>query len=186
MRLRDYAKKNNVTYRTAWNHWKSGKISGHILDTGTIIIDNDNKLPNKCLIYCRVSSSENKCNLDTQSERLQQYAVARGYEIYKVVKEVGSGINDQRRQLLSTLTDKNYNRLIVEHKDRLSRFGVSYIDLLLQEQGKVLDIVNYTDNSQQDLIQDFVSIITSFCARLYGLRRSKRKTEQLIRELTND
>ncbi len=76
--------------------------------------------------------------------------------------------------------------IVVEHKDRLTRFGFNYIKILLDKSGKTVEVVNEAEDGKQDLMQDFVSIITSFCARLYGLRRSKRKTEQLIKELTND
>ena len=72
---------------------------------------------------------------------------------------------------------------MVEHKDRLCRFGLNYIQKLLALQGREIEIVNPVEDDKEDLIQDFVSIITSFCARIYGQRRTKRKTEQLIKEL---
>ena len=184
MKLSEYAKRNNVTYRTAWNHWQSGKIKCHQLETGTVVVEEPVRgLPQQVAIYARVSSSENKDNLDRQAERLQQYAVAKGYKIYKVIKEISSGLNDNRAKLNDILKDKCYNTLIVEHKDRLTRFGFNYLEILCEEQGKTIEVVNYQDDKKDDLIQDFVSIITSFCARIYGQRRSKRKTEQLIKEL---
>ena len=72
---------------------------------------------------------------------------------------------------------------MVEHKDRLARFGTNYISLLLKKQGKTLEIINHVAEETEDLMQDFVAIITSFTARLYGLRRSKRKTEVIIKHL---
>ncbi len=186
MKLSEYARKNNIAYRTAWNHWKQGKIEATQLSTGTIVVaDEQCHLPQQVAIYVRVSSSENKSNLDAQAERLQQFAIAKGYTIYKVVKEIGSGLNDSRPQLEKLLLEKEYNILIVEHKDRLTRFGFRYLQLFCQEQGKTIEVVNYQEDTKEDLIQDFTSIITSFCARIYGLRRSKRKTEQIIRELEN-
>jgi len=74
----------------------------------------------------------------------------------------------------------------VEHKDRLTRFGFNYIQILFNQLGKEIEVVNETKNDKEDLMQDFISIITSFCARLYGLRRSKRKTEKIIKELKNE
>ena len=71
----------------------------------------------------------------------------------------------------------------MEHKDRLTRFGFNYIKILFEESGMEIEVINESENDKDDLMQDFVSIITSFCARLYGLRRSKRKTEQLLKEL---
>jgi len=111
------------------------------------------------------------------------YCYAKGYKIDKVVCEIGSGLNDKRPKLEKLLSDPTIIRIVVEHADRFSRFGRNYIELLLKMQGRELEIVNMQDNDRDDLMQDFVSIITSFTARLYGLRRSKRKTEQLIKEL---
>ncbi|NWH06982.1 IS607 family transposase, partial [Desulfobacter latus] len=74
-------------------------------------------------------------------------------------------------------------KLVVEHKDRLARFGVNYIEILCNHIGCELVVLNQTLNDKEDLIQDFVSVITSFCARLYGQRRTKRKTEKIIKEL---
>jgi len=131
--------------------------------------------------------AKTKITLKRQSKRLQEYAIARGYQIYKVVEEIGSGVNDNRKKLTKLLKDKNYNRLIVEHKDRLTRFGFNYIQILFNQIGKKIEVVNEADkNDKQDLMQDFISIITSFCARLYGLRRSKRKTEKIIKELKDE
>lgn len=187
MKLVDYAKQKGVTYRTAWNWWKKGILKGQQLPTGTIIVDVEEtppaiKLEVAC-IYARVSSSENKDNLERQAERLIQYATARGYIIYKVVKEVGSGLNDNRKKLLSVLSDRNFTVLIVEHKDRLTRFGANYIQVLLPETGRRLEIINGVENPKDDLMADFAAIITSFCSRLYGLRRAKRQTEKIIAQL---
>ena len=76
--------------------------------------------------------------------------------------------------------DKKATRIVVEHKDRLTRFGFNYLKELFD--GEIF-VVNEADDSKQDLIQDFISVITSFCARIYGQRRSKRKTEKIIEEL---
>jgi putative resolvase len=84
--------------------------------------------------------------------------------------------------------------IVVEHKDRLTRFGFNYIEQLLAMQGRRIEVINQADastglsagNSKDDLIQDFASIVTSFCARLYGQRRCKRKTERIIAELRNN
>ena len=126
-------------------------------------------------------------DLDSQLERLRLFACAKGYQIVKEIKEVGSGLNDNRPKLNELLEKdlNSFNILLVEHKDRLTRFGFNYIDILLKTHNKKLEVVNLTDNDKEDLIQDFTSIITSFCARIYGQRRSKRKTEQLIKELND-
>jgi putative resolvase len=95
-------------------------------------------------------------------------------------------VNDARPKLLKLLTDPTITVIVVEHKDRLTRFGFNYIEQLLKLQDRRVEVINLTENGKEDLVQDFVSIITSFCARLYGQRRSKRKTERLIAELTQD
>ena len=185
MKLSVWARKEGIGYRAAWRMWKAGQLKGHQLPTGTIIVEEERPsiLPDSVAIYARVSSSENRSNLDSQAERLTQYAVARGYRIHSIVKEVGSGVNDNRKQLLKLLTDDGYSKIVVEHKDRLTRFGFNYIDTLFRQHGRSIEVVNEAANNRDDLMQDFVSIITSFCAGLYGQRRSRRKTERIIRVL---
>ncbi|MDJ0719322.1 MAG: IS607 family transposase [Prochloraceae cyanobacterium] len=164
-----------------------GELDAYQLPSGTIIVKDDEysttKLAETVCIYARVSSSENKDNLKRQSQRLKDYALAKGYKIYKVVEEIGSGLNDNRKKLLTILADDKFTVLLVEHKDRLTRFGANYIQLLLTQTGRRLEIVNGADNDKDDLMTDFASVITSFCSRLYGLRRAKRKTEKIIAEL---
>ncbi len=189
MKLSEYAKLTGISYQTAWRMWKRGQLNAYQLPTGTIVVkieENQKSSDLIACIYARVSNAENKKNLEAQAERLTNYAIARGYRIYKVVKEVGSGLNDNRKQLAKILVDDNYNILIVEHKDRLARFATNYLSLLLEKTGKKLEIVNLADNSKDELMQDFIAIITSFCARLYGQRRSKRKTEKIIEQLNNE
>lgn len=188
MKLSSYAKELGISYKTVWRLWKAGKLNAYQLPTGTVIVKEDieNELPNKVCIYARVSSSQNKNNLKKQAERLKEYAIVRGYQIYKIVEEIGSGVNDNRKKLNQLLMDKNYNKLIVEHKDRLTRFGFDYIQILFNQIGKKIEVVSEAENDKQDLMQDFISIITSFCARLYGLKRGKRKTEKIIKELKNE
>jgi putative resolvase len=187
MRLHEYAKKMGVTYKTAWLWWKAGKLSGYQLDTGTIIITEDDTTPTehgkRVAIYTRVSAAENKPNLDSQAERLVAYCVAKGYQVQKVVKEVGSGINDSRPKLLALLEDTTISLIVVEHKDCLTRFGFRYIETLLRGQGRLIEVVNQSDNETEDLLADLASIIYSFCARLYGQRHAKRKTEKIVAEL---
>lgn len=148
-----------------------------------IIEDEDKKLTDAVGIYARVSSSENKDNLERQKERLENYCAARGYKILRTVTEIGSGLNDKRPKLENLLTDESIKLIVVEHSDRLARFGLNYIQKLLELQGRKIEVINEQSNDRDDLMQDFVSIITSFCARLYGMRRNKRRTEQIIQEL---
>ena len=166
--------------------WKRGQLPGYQLPTGTVIIDPPElrSTPVRTVaVYARVSSSENKDNLERQAERLISWCNAQGWSVGKVIKEYGSGINDQRPKFLALLADPKIGQIVVEHKDRASRFGVAYIQTLLAMQGRELVIVNTADTAEDDLMGDFISIITSFCARLYGRRRAKRKTEQVLAAL---
>lgn len=191
MKLSDYAKYLGIAYHTAWKHYKKGLIPypTRQLPSGAVIVDFDPKNEpgykkfTKAAIYARVSVAENKNNLESQAERLCRYSEARGYQIIHVVKEVGSGLNDNRKKLEKLLKQDDFDVLVVEHKDRLSRFGTNYMDLLLSRLGIRLEIVNMADNSRDELMTDLVAIITSFSARLYGQRRAKRKTEKIIAEL---
>src|SRR5579884_767004 len=187
MKLRTFAERIGVRYETAWRWYKAGKIKGRQLDTGTIIITEDIDQPAQpdvvVVVYARVSANENRPNLDTQAERLCGYCAAKGWKVHKVVKEVGSGINDGRKKLLALLADPTVTVIVVEHKDRLTRFGFKYIETLLAMQGRSIEAVNVTENPIEDIIADFVSILYSFCAKLYGQRRAKRKTEKIVKEL---
>jgi putative resolvase len=187
MKRRTCAEHVGVRYETAWRWFKAGKIKGRQLDTGTIIVTEDFDEPVEVdvivVVYARVSANENRPNLDTQAERLSAYCAAKGWKVHKVVKEVGSGINDGRKKLLAILADPTVKIIVVEHKDRLTRFGFKYIETLLAIQGRSIEVVNITENPLEDLIADLVSIIYSFSARLYGQRRAKRKTEQIVKEL---
>ena len=191
MKLSVYAQQVGVSYRTAFRWFKSGKIQGRQMDTGTILITEPigepqtPERPVKVAIYTRVSATENKDNLEGQANRLRDYCAAKGYPVAWVVKEIGSGVNDARPKLIKLLTDPTVRVIVVEHKDRLTRFGYNYLEQLLKMQGRRIEVINLAENGKEDLIQDFVSIVTSFCARLYGQRRSKRKTERLIAELSH-
>lgn len=186
MKLSEYAKQNSVTYRTAWNWYKAGKIpNARQLQTGTVVIDDTSNINTDeyTVIYCRVSSTENKSNLDSQADRLTQFCTAKGWTINQIVKECASGLNDQRPKLIKVLTDRKATRIVVEHKDRLTRFGFNYIKVLYPECDIV--VVNECEDNQ-DLMEDFISVITSFCARIYGKRRTQRKTEAIIKTLNED
>lgn len=194
MKLTDYARELGVTRQTANRWFHDGKIPGaYQLDTGTIIVPNDifkshNENQGKTIIYARVSSSEQrKTNLETQAQRLIDFSIANGWQIDEVIKEVGSGLNDERPKLTKILTsDEPIKRIVVEHKDRLTRFGFNYLEILAKTKNFEIVVVNQVDSDKEDLIQDFISIITSFCARIYSKRRVARKTEQLIEELKNE
>jgi len=143
----------------------------------------DEKKTQKVIIYCRVSTPSRKDSLEIQKERLINYANAKGYQVYKVYSEIGSGFDDNRPKLQKILDKQDFTILLVEHKDRLTRVGFKYLETLLNKLDKEIEVVNNVDTDEKDIIQDFISIITSYTARIYGKRRTKRKTVDLIKEL---
>lgn len=185
-RLIDYSKEMGVCYKTAWNWYKKGDIDTYVSPSGSVFVKDteDNKQKNDYIVtYARVSSSKNKANLETQSQRLVNYSNAKGYNIKEEIKEIGSGINDNRKKLNNLLNSNKITKIIIEHKDRLTRFGFNYLKILLNKNNIDIEVINDVDTNKEDLIQDFISIITSFCARLYGQRRNKRNTEEIINKL---
>lgn len=189
MKLSEYARRIGVKRHTAYRWFKRGEIPNAVqLPSGTIYVPDelfDTELKQevgKTVVYARVSSlGQRKTNLETQAERLTQFAIANGWIVDKVIKEVGSGLNDERKKLVDLLlSDEPIARIIVEHKYRLTHFGFNYLEILAKKQGFEIIVVNPTVTDQEDLMQDFVSIITSFCTWLYSRRRAKRKTEAII------
>jgi len=194
-KLSKVAKDLGITKATLWNWKNKGQIEfceGPIkrynyIDKETYqnLMGIKERKSNKVVIYCRVSSSKNKSNLETQKQRLISFANAKGLQVHKVVEEIGSGFNDKRPKLQSLLEKQDFNTIIVEHKDRLCRSGFNYLKVLLKQQDKEILVVNEVDSDEKSLIEDFVSIITSYSARIYGQRRTKRATESIIESLQN-
>lgn len=111
------------------------------------------------------------------------YCEACGYQVTQVVKEIASGVNDSRPKLVGLLKDTSITLIIVEHCDRLTRFGFHYLGTLLEVQGRTLEVVNGVENDKEDLMADLVALVSSFTARPYGQRRAKRKMERIVAEL---
>ena len=195
MKLSEYARRVGVTRFTAHRWFHDGKIPGaYQLPSGLIYVPDtifDTEKPKQkglTVVYARVSSSEQrKTNLETQAEQLTQFAIANGWVVDKVIKEVGSGLNDERKKLTDLLrSDVKIARIIVEHKDRLTRFGFNYLQILADKMGFEIVVVNPTMTDDEDLMQDFASIVTSFCARLYSRGRAKSLTKKIIQSLREE
>jgi predicted site-specific integrase-resolvase len=124
MRLRRYAEQMGVSYKTASRWWKAGKLDAYQLDIGTIIV-HDPVPPggSSVALYARVSRADQRADLARQMWRLRDYAAAKGYAASNEVSEVASSLNDHRPKLAKLLTDLTIGTLIVDRKDRLTRFG---------------------------------------------------------------
>lgn len=178
MKLSAYAKSIGVSYTTAHRMFKRGELDAYQLPTGTIVVNERVNVGSGVVLYARVSSYDQKDDLERQKTRLRDYAAANGYKVTKEVSEIASGLNDNRKKFLRLLSDKSVGLILVEHKDRATRFGFNYIAELLKAQGRQIEVINESD-TKDELIDDFVSIITSMAARIYGRRNSKRRASQV-------
>lgn len=192
MKLSTWAKQNNISYLTAYRWFKAGKlpVSATQTKTGTILIEDKSIFSNdiqdeKIVIYCRVSNQSRKKELDYQVKRCEEFCIANGWAIFKTYKEVSSGMNDNRKQFWKML-DSKPTKIIIENKDRLTRFGFNYLEKLLRNQNCEIITINTSQTDEEDLIKDLVSIITSFCCRLYGLRRGINKSNKIRKIISND
>ncbi len=179
MKLSEYAERNGIQYRAAWNRFKAGKIPGACKDdNGHIVVPHPEvaRIP-IAAVYARVSSHKQKDDLDRQAKRMVEYANAQGLSVSRIVTEVASGVNDTRPKLTKLLQDDSWGTLVVEHKDRLSRVGFTWFEVLLEQQGRRISVANRAQEEKSDLLEDFTSIVYSFAARMYGLRRAKERSE---------
>lgn len=182
MKLSEYARRNGIQYRSAWERFRKGRIEGAYLDeSGHIVVPEPTvvRLP-KAAIYARVSSHPQREDLDRQAERLTRYATARGLQVVAVVKEVASGVNDQRPALTKLLANEEWGTLVVEHRDRLTRVGFGWFETFLTQQGRVIDVANPAAEDATDLMEDFCAILYSFAARMYGRRGAKARARAAL------
>lgn len=122
-----------------------------------------------------------KDDLERQAQRCTDFCIANGYIIGKVIKEIASGMNEKRPKLIKLLSS-NPKHIIIENKDRLTRFGFNYFEELLPKMNCKLTVINRNSKEEDDLMKDLISVITSFCCRLYGLRKGQNKAKN-IKEL---
>ena len=180
VKLSEYAKIKRITYKAAWNRFKEGRLDGALQDEFNRIYvkmgDEETKGKN-AVIYARVSSNEQKASLLQQQARLENYAKLNGLDIVDSYKEIASGINDNRPVLSKILQRDVWDILLVENKDRLTRFGFNYIKTLCESKGKTILVTNQDEDDKEGLMKDLISIFYSFSARMYGLRRRKKKEE---------
>lgn len=192
IKLSTWAKRNNVHYRTAWRWVRNGTFpqKTFISETGSIFVVDEEPNTMECfddstVIYCRVSNHSRREELGYQVERCKGFALAKGWTVSKIYKEVASGMNDNRPELWKAIDGKP-SRIIVENKDRLTRFGFNYLKRLLRNQGTDIVVINEAEEDREDLIKDLCSVIYSFCARLYGMRRAANKARRIKEEINRE
>lgn len=155
------------------------------LPTGTIIVhpavySDDGGV----VLYARVSSADQKADLDRQVARLSEFAASQKLRVINVVKEIGSGLNGHRRLMLRILRNPSIYAIVVEHRDRLMRFGFEYVEAALAASGRKIIVVD--DNEvKDDIIRDLHEVIISLCSRLYGKRSAKNRARRAIESIRN-
>ena len=134
-----------------------------------------------CATYARVSSNEQKQkgDLDRQSQRLSEYCAKNNIMVTHIIKDVGSGLNDNRSgfiRLTDLIIAGKVNKLVVEHKDRLTRFQFKFIKKMFESYGCEVIVVNGADvSSEEELAADMMSLIASFSGKFYGRRSAERR-----------
>jgi hypothetical protein len=186
MKLSIWAKKQGINYHTAYKWFNAGLIPNATqLPTGTILVNESldtNEKEEKIVTYARVSNHSRKNELEYQVQRLNQFCLGKGYSIHKQYKEIASGMNDNRKQLWLMIESKP-TIIVIENKDRLTRFGFNYLQKLLEKLGCKIIVINQDHEDEKDLLKDLVSIVTSFCCRIYGIRRAQNKINAIKQTL---
>lgn len=181
VKLSEWARANGVSRQsvTRWFHAGVLPAPARQLATGTILVDEPRREAGAVAIYARVSSGDQRGDLDRQVARLVTHLTTAGLAPPKVVAEVGSGLNGHRARLLRLLRDATVGTIVVEHRDRLAHFGVEHLEAALSAQGRRLVLVD-DGEVDDDLVRDMAEVLTSFCARLYGRRSAKRRAEVAV------
>ena len=133
----------------------------------------------KTVLYCRCSTEKQRENMNRQKLRLMEHAHSRKYD-YVVLEEIASGVNENRRQLnklLDMIIAGQVCRVVIEWKDRLARFGFTYIKKLFDAFNVELEIINHRDEQryEEEITEDIIAIMTSYSARIYGKRGGRCK-----------
>lgn len=188
MRLSDWARIQGVHYQTAWKWARDGKMPVPVVKTPTgryLVVAESAPSGAGVALYARVSSADQKPDLDRQVARLTEWATGNKLNVAKVVSEVGSALNGARPKLKRMLADPDVSVIVVEHRDRLARFGVEYIEAALSAQGRTVRVVDEGE-VQDDLVRDMTDVLTSFCARLYGRRAARNRAEKALAAAAED
>jgi putative resolvase len=184
MKLSVWAKQNGISYMTAYRmfHNKTLPIPAEQFATGTIIVHPvvPRQAEDKIVLYGRVASYSQIGDLTLQMERLRSFAAQKGLRVHAEVAEIASGLDGHKTKLLQILQDLAVTTIVVEHRDRLARFGLDMVEAALKAQNRQLIVMNETE-SKNDLAQDFIAVVTSMCTRIYGRRTAKNRAQRAVK-----
>lgn len=190
MLVREWARREGLHPQTVWKWCREGTMPVPVEQTPTgawLIHDPKYEtaptITGRTVCYARVSSNDQKTDLQRQGDRLKAFAFNMGVDAPEVVTEVGSGMNDKRRKLNKLLADPTVTTIIVEHRDRLTRMNVGLVESALEASGRRLIVVDDTERDD-DLLQDMTEVLTLFCARLYDRKSAKHRVQQALEALS--
>ena len=181
VKLAAWARSVGVHPQTAYAWVREGRmpVPFRRLPSGTILVDVADPAGEQCaVLYARVSSHDQRADLDRQVSRLTGWATANGFQVGQVVAEVGSGLNGKRPKL-ARVSDPCVSVIVVEHRDRLARFGVEHLQAALAAQGRRIVVVDDGETTD-DLVRDMIEVLTSMCARLYGRRGARNRALRAV------
>lgn len=143
------------------------------------------------VIYCRVSNTKQKDDLDKQEKVLKEYAISNGYKVDYVFKDIASGMNESRKdlnELIKLVLENKVNKVFVSYKDRLTRFGYNYFEYIFKMFGTEIEVVNMTkeEDFQTELTQDLISIIHHFSMKMYSNRRKELNALRKVLQQENE
>lgn len=185
MKAREVLQKYSIS-RNTLHHWvQRGKISYVRTPTGQYdyfpVVESPPPMVERVtIVYARVSTSAQQENLNRQIERLKSFCSARGYILDSLYFDIGSALNYNRKKytkLYQAIVEKKVERLIIEYKDRLLRFGFEDFERLCAFFGTELIILDHTEGNkskEKEMTEDLISIIHHFSMRLYSSRRGKK------------
>ncbi|WP_371784450.1 IS607 family transposase [Streptosporangium subroseum] len=185
MNLTEWARAQGISPHTAYRWFRQGTLPVPAERVGprTILVNLDAKTTPQTVgglgLYARVSSPDQKADLERQVARLSQWAATAAHRVVRVESEIGSGMNGARSKAQRLLADPNVTTVVVEHKDRLGRMNVELIEAALAAHGRRLVVLEDRD-VEEDLVGDMVEVLTSFCARLYGRRSAAHRARKAL------
>lgn len=176
MRLKDWAEREGVAYITAWRWHNEGRMPVPSRKVnGVIFVDAEEQDSDGARVaYARVSSADQRADLDRQVAR-----IATSGRVDSVVTEVGSAMNGGRKKFRALLSNPEVSEIVVEHRDRATRFGFDYLNAALSAQGRTITVLDDAEVAD-DLVRDMTEVLTSFCARLYGKRAAANKAKRAL------